>query len=260
MQKQEIMSKYPRNLTHRFNGGTEKINIDLSSDKNISAGIANQMTFIVENKKNTPLPFALIPANFDTLRAVPVIELDTTSKGVVDDVAYTDPANPGAGLNVSKTNLPIVDGMGSTINLVNDNIADMVAAGFPVGGVLFDGEHLDEKNEVEYKCYSADPARSIKQFLRYLQLNPLRIKNMEIVSEDDIDASAFDTTMMLTYVNPFFRNAQQQIDLSTFFNLFQESKNRIRMDFDGQVELSDLSLLTTVIPAGKTMKYIMRFE
>lgn len=229
MQKQEIMKQYPRNISRRFNGGDE-VTLNFA-DKNISQGIANQMTItVVNNNIAYALPFALIPANFDTLK----IDVATTiSEGVATNV-------------VTKT--------------YND-VAEMQAAGFTIDGVACDGGDdngkQSSKGSISYACFSADPARSIKKFLDYIKLNPVRLKNIEIVSSD---VNAFDTNMMLTYVNPFFKNAEQQIDLSVFYSLYQEATDRIRMDLDGKVELSDLSLLTAVIPASTKMKFILRFE
>lgn len=229
MQKQEIMKQYPRNISRRFNGGDE-VTLNFA-DKNISQGIANQMTITVVNKNSAyALPFALIPANFDTLK----IGVTTT----IDD---------GTATNV--------------VTKTYNDVAEMQAAGFTIDGVACDGGDdngsQSSKGSISYACSSADPARSIKKFLDYIKLNPVRLKNIEIVSSD---ANAFDTNMMLTYVNPFFKNAEQQIDLSVFHSLYQEATDRIRMDLDGKVELSDLSLLTAVIPASTTMKFILRFE
>ena len=229
------MKQYPKNLTRRFNDGDivqNEVNINYV-DPNISKGIANHMTIIVKNKNTAyPLPFALIPANFDTLKITS--ELITDAEGNV------------TGVEISKS--------------FND-VGDMNKAGFVISGVACDGGldigTVSAADKVSYTCDSADPSRKIKQFLDYLKLNPVRLKNIEIVSSN---ANAFDTNMMLTYVNPFFKNAEQQIDLSVFYSLYQEATDRVRVDVDGKVELSDLSLLTAVIPADTTMKFIMRFE
>lgn len=230
MNKGYIMNNYRKNLSRRFAGQTADINLDFA-DKNIAAGIANQMTITVVNKNSAyPLPFALIPANFDTLS----IKASTTESTGVYTTAITKAYN---------------------------DVTEMNGAGFTISGVACDGGNdngaTSSKDVVSYACSSADPARSIKKFLDYIKLNPVKLKSMEVVSDDN---NAFDTSMMLTYVNPFFKNAEQNIDMSVFYSLYQEATDRIRMDFDGKVELSDLSLITAVIPANTTMKFIMRFE
>lgn len=235
MKKSEIMKQYPKNLTRRFNDGDivqNEVNINYV-DPNISKGIANHMTITVKNKNTAyPLPFALIPANFDTLNVG--VKLNKDTSGAVTDAEITKDFN---------------------------DVSDMNKAGFVIGGVACDGGNdigsVSTADKFSYTCASADPARKIKQFLDYLKLNPVRLKNIEIVSSN---ANAFDTNMMLTYVNPFFKNAEQQIDLSVFYSLYQEATDRVRVDVDGKVELSDLSLLTAVIPANTEMKFIMRFE
>lgn len=229
------MKKYPQNLTRRFNDGDivqNEVNINYV-DPNISKGIANHMTIMVKNRNTAyPLPFALIPANFDTLNVG--VKIRQSATGEIENT--------------------------EVIKAFND-VSDMNKAGFVIGGVACDGGNdigiVEDADNFSYTCASADPSRKIKQFLDYLKLNPVRLKNIEIVSSN---ANAFDTNMMLTYVNPFFKNAEQQIDLSVFYSLYQEATDRVRVDVDGKVELSDLSLLTAVIPANTEMKFIMRFE
>lgn len=216
------MKNSQRRLTNRFGGNAENINIEYA-DKNIAEGIANHMTIIVKNNHSTnALPFAIIPANFDTLRAKV-----TSSQSSI------------------------------AVDLEENNCAEMQKAGFNISGVAHDGSYSDTEKGVDYAVESADPARTIKNFLRYIKLNPSRLKSMEIVAAN---ANAFDTNMQLTYVNPFFKNAMQNIDLSTFYSLYQEATDRVRIDFaNNNVELNDLSLLTAVIPANTTMKFILRF-
>lgn len=229
------MKQYPKNLTRRFTDGDivqNEVNINYV-DPNISKGIANHMTIMVKNKNTAyPLPFALIPANFDTLNVG--VKVTQGTDGGITNTEVTKAFN---------------------------DVSDMNKAGFVIGGVACDGGNdignVTDADKFSYTCASADPARKIKQFLDYLKLNPVRLKNIEIVSSN---ANAFDTNMMLTYVNPFFKNAEQQIDLSVFYSLYQEATDRVRVDVDGKVELSDLSLLTAVIPADTEMKFIMRFE
>lgn len=214
----------PRRLSNRF-AGNNNADVQIKyADKRVSEGIANHMTIIVKNNsEENALPFALIPANFDTLRAVVSTSQSATS-----------------------------------VALVNDDCLEMQKAGFNISGVAFDGSNADTEKGVDYQCQSADPSRTIKSFLRYLKLNPSRLKSIEVVSSN---ANAFDTNMQLTYCNPFFKNAMQIIDLSTFYSLYQYADDRIRIDFeDDNVELNDLSLLTAVIPANTQMKFILRFK
>ena len=229
MKKSYIMKNINRRLSNRFDGSAESINVNFS-DKNIAQGIQNHMTIIVQNLNSVyPLPFALIPANFDTLR----ISATTTE----DSGIYT-----------------------TAITKAYNDVTEMRNAGFTVDGVACDGGLNNGaktgEDEVSYACSSADPSRSIKKFLDYIKLNPVRLASMEVVSSDN---NSFDTNMMLTYVNPFFKNAEQNVDLSVFFSLYQQASDRIRMDFNGQVELNDLSLFTATIQPSTTMKFIMRF-
>ena len=221
------MSNYRRNLTNRFAGKVNGVDVQFSNP-NVSEGILNHMTIIVKNNDSTnPLPFAIVPANFDTLR------INTT-------------------LTRSAADQPVTN---VVVTKEYNNCEDMQTAGFNIKGVANDGNYTDG-DTVDYNCSSADPSRTIKQFLNYIKLNPTRIQSLEIVSSD---ANAFDTNMSLSYINPFFKNAEQEIDLSVFYSLYQQATDRIRMDFDGKVELSDLSFLRAVIPADTTMKFIFRF-
>lgn len=218
-----------RRLSNRFDGSTENINVNFA-DKNINQGIMNHMTIIVKNKNTAyPLPFALIPANFDTLR----ITAETTE----DTGVYT-----------------------TTVTKAYNDVTEMQKAGFVVEGVACDGGYdngeKSGENQISYACTSADPSRSIKKFLDYIKLNPVRLASMEVVSDDN---NSFDTNMKLTYVNPFFKNAEQNIDMSVFFSLYQQASDRIRMEANGIVELNDLSLFIATIPENTTMKFIMRF-
>lgn len=223
------MKNYKRTLTNRFNGQPETLDLNIA-DKNITQGIQNHMTIIVKNNNTAhPLPFALIPANFDTLR----ITAETTE----DTGEYT-----------------------TTITKAYNDVAEMQKAGFVVEGVAcdggFDNGAKSGEDQISYTCTSADPSRSIKKFLDYIKLNPVRLASMEVVSDDN---NSFDTNMKLTYVNPFFKNAEQNVDLSVFYSLYQQASDRIRMEFNGQVELNDLSLFIATIQPNTTMKFIMRF-
>lgn len=222
------MNNYRKNLTNRFAGQINGVDVKFSNPS-VSEGVANHMTIIVKNNdESNPLPFAIIPANFDTLRIKTTLTKSAGDSGAITGVVVTKEYN---------------------------NCEDMQAAGFNIKGVANDGNYSDETG-VDYNCSSADPSRTIKQFLNYIKLNPTRIQSLEVVSSD---ANAFDTNMSLCYINPFFKNAEQEIDLSVFYSLFQQATDRIRMDFDGKVELSDLSFLRAVIPADTTMKFIFRF-
>jgi hypothetical protein len=146
----------------------------------------------------------------------------------------------------------IVDG-----KLVYDNVSELVKAGYPVGAVLCEGTFADAAKSVSVVMAGADPARTIRHFLDHLKLNPSKLRNLEIVSSD---ANAFDTNMLLTEVNPFTREVEQSIDLSTMYDLYQEAKDRIRIDLEGnEIELSDITLLTATIPPATKMKFIFRF-
>lgn len=214
---------YRRHLTNRFGG--QEVNVNYA-DKSVTAGIANHVTISVQNKSEThALPFAIIPANFDTQLLTPIVDIEEEQFDILSREC---------------------------------NVQEMNAAGYPIGGVAFDGEFEDEAKNISYACSSADPSQTIKNFLRYLKLNPTKLASIEVVSSN---SNAFDTNMQLTYVNPFFKNAMQNIDLSTFYSLYQYAEDRIRIDFnDDNVELNDLSLLMANIPAATTMKFILRFK
>lgn len=218
-----------RKISRRFDGTTENVNVNFA-DKNINQGIMNHMTIIVKNNNTAyPLSFALIPANFDTLR---ITAVTTEDAGV-----YT-----------------------TTVTKAYNDVTEMQKAGFVVDGVACDGGYdngeKSGENQISYACSSADPSRSIKKFLDYIKLNPVRLASMEVVSGDN---NSFDSNMKLTYVNPFFKNAEQNIDMSIFFSLYQQASDRIRMEANGIVELNDLSLFIATIPENTTMKFIMRF-
>ncbi|MDL2309029.1 hypothetical protein LJC53_05550 [Bacteroidales bacterium OttesenSCG-928-C03] len=211
------MARNKKKLSYRATGGDETI-VLMNQPKNVSEGIANHFTVLIENKLSSrPARIALIPANFDT-------------KAVVNG------------------------------KLAYNSIDEINKAGYNVEAVLCEGAFTNTVNEVvtaDVAMQAADPARTIRHFLDYIKLNPIKLKNLEIVSDD---ANMFDTNMVLTFVNPFFKDQEQSIDLSTFYDLYQEATDRIRLDFTGnEVELSDISLLMAVIPPACKGKFIFRF-
>lgn len=228
-----IMGRANRNLSNRADGAQETI-VMMNKEAQVATGVANHMTFNVTNNAETDLSLALIPASFQTEE---VINTVTTAK--VDD---TD----------------VVTAIES--DLVPSSPAALRNAGYNVGAVLHDTNGKAYRNETtgaDVTMSSSDPTRTINEFLRYIKLNPVRVKNMEIYSAN---ANALATNLNITFVNPFFKNAIQSIDLSTFFDLYQYNQNRIKIDFTGnELELSDISLLTCTVPASATMQFIMRF-
>lgn len=226
-----IMARASRNLTNRADGDPTVKSTDtvvyMNQTAKAEAGVANHMTFTVENKSNNQnLAIALVPGGFDCKQVV-----NTLTKGASGEVKDI----------VSK--------------LVDCDPKPLQKAGYNVGAVLHDGSYSD--GNVDVVMTPGDPTRTIKQFLDYIKMNPTKLKSLEIYSAN---ANALDSSLKLTFVNPFFKNAEQTIDLSTFFDLYQYNQNRIKIDFTGnELELSDVSLLTAVIPANTSMKFIMRF-
>ena len=229
-----IMSRAKRNLSNRADGDpTVKAVSDtvvyMNQTAKAEAGVANHMTFMVENKSvSQNLAIALVPGGFDCKQVVNTLTKGTS--GEVKDI-------------VSR--------------LVDCDPKPLQTAGYNVGAVLHDGTYTDSATGVNVTMTPGDPTRTIKQFLDYIKMNPTKLKSLEIYSAN---ANALDSSLKLTFVNPFFKNAEQTIDLSTFFDLYQYNQNRIKIDFTGnELELSDVSLLTAVIPANTSMKFIMRF-
>lgn len=234
-----IMSRANKSLSNRADGANSETVVLMNQEARVEKGVANHITINVENDNGSyDLNLALIPAGFDTNEVVNTITKDKADKG--------------------QAQIDVVTGISSKI--VPSNPAELVKAGFNVGAVLHDtgsGYYEDTDGSVKVKMSSGDPTRTLNEFLRYIKMNPVRLKNLEIYSTS---AQALASSLNLTFVNPFFKNAVQSIDLSTFFDLYQYNQNRIKVDFSGnELELSDLTLLTAVIPSKTSVQYIMRF-
>lgn len=214
------LNKYGRKLSNRADGGSDETIVLMNQDPNVDRGIDKTFGFTVVNGAAANLAMALIPAHFDTERLV----IDN------GDIVRTF-----------------------------DNFTALNTAGYNVGAVLADGTTNTTINgkTVNVTNTSIDPTRTIKQFLDYIKLNPQRLKHLDIISSNQ---NAFDGNLSLTFCNPFYKNMVQEIQLSVFYSRFQYATDRIGIDFDGnELELSDLSLLTCVVPASATMKFIMKF-
>lgn len=236
MNKQQyISSRANRNLSNRADGSTKSTDtvVFMNKTAQVNEGVANHMTFTIQNKDNDRnLLVALTRGGFDCNQVITTTELVKGENGTITGVAAT---------SVIKKCDP----------------TPLRNAGFMVGAVLHDGDYRNEELGSSVVMTANDPTRTLTSFLDYTEKNPQRMKSLEIISQN---ADALDSSLKLTFVNPFFKNAEQTIDLSTFFDLYQYSQNRIKIDFSGaDLELSDVSLLTSVVPAGATVKYIMRF-
>lgn len=235
MNKQQyIQSRANRNLSNRADGSTKSTDtvVFMNKTAQVNEGVANHMTFTIENKnRERSLLVALTRGGFDCNQVITTTEL-VKDEGIITDVKAT---------SVIKKCDP----------------TPLRNAGFMVGAVLHDGAYFNEGLGSNVVMTANDPTRTLTSFLDYTEKNPQRMKSLEIISKN---ADALDSSLKLTFVNPFFKNAEQTIDLSTFFDLYQYSQNRIKIDFSGaDLELSDVCLLTSVVPANATVKYIMRF-
>lgn len=235
---QYISRRANRSLSQRADGATKTDTVVfMNQTANVAEGVANHFTFTVTNNESDNLLLALTRGGFDCNEVFTDVKWEdlkiNTETGVVTTPAY------------------------ATSVIKKTNVKHLRNAGFNVGAVLYDGTYKNEDLGTDVTMTANDPTRTIAQFLDYIERNPIRMKSLEIYSTD---TDALDSSMKLTFVNPFFKNAEQTIDLSTFFDLYQYNQNRIKIDFsNNELELSDVCLLTSVIPANATMKYIMRF-
>lgn len=227
-----IMSRASHKLSNRANGSSDTI-VLMNQEAQVGKGVANHMKFNIDNKSaSNDLLLALVPAGFRTEEVV--VETTKVMADGKDCIATVDaflkPSSPEA----------------------------LRTAGFPVDAVLHDAPTAyTNPHGANVTMTSGDPTRTIDEFLRYIKLNPVRLKSLEIYSAS---AVALATSLNVTFANPFFKNAVQSIDLSTFFDLYQYNQERIKIDFSGnELELSDLTLLTCTVPANTKMQFIMRF-
>ena len=215
-----IMERASRNLSSRADGATETVVLQ-NADPNVEAGIDNFFQFTVTNNTASPVNTALVPANYDTERFV------------IDD--------------------------GAVIRTF-DNIEDLRTAGHMVGAVVADGTanyRTSDNVTVNMTCQANDPTKPIKDFLRYIKLNPQYLKHMDIISSN---INAWSGSLAVTFCNPFFDNKVQRVNLTTFFSRFQYQNDRIGIDFDpNKLEFSDRLLLTTTVPASSSMQFIYIF-
>lgn len=221
------MKKYNQSVIDRANrnlsnraDGATETIVLENADPNVAAGLDKTFGFSVTNNDTANLAMALVPANFDTER----YEI-----------------NDGA---VIKT---------------YDNITAMNNAGINVGAVLCDGETDATINgkKIDVVCAPTDPTKTIKQFLDYIKFNPQQLKHMDIISSN---TNMWTGTISITFCNPFFKNAVQEVQLNTFFSRFQYQADRLGIDFvKNMLEFSDLLLLTCTIPAGSSVQFILTF-
>lgn len=132
-----------------------------------------------------------------------------------------------------------------------DSITALNQAGYNVGAVLFDGAND------KVTCAPTDPTKTIKQFLDYIKFNPQQLKHLDIISSN---TNMWTGTMAITFCNPFFKNAVQEVQLNTFFSRFQYQADRLGIDFGkNPLEFSDLLLWTCTIPASSSVQFILTF-
>lgn len=132
-----------------------------------------------------------------------------------------------------------------------DSVTALNQAGYNVGAVLFDGSND------KVTCAPTDPTKTIKQFLDYIKFNPQQLKHLDIISSN---TNMWTGTMAITFCNPFFKNAVQEVQLNTFFSRFQYQSDRLGINFDKTpLEFSDLLLLTCTIPAESSAQFILTF-
>lgn len=220
------MSKYVKNIRERASKNlSNRADGDdqiviVNADPNVAQGLDKTFGFSVTNNAAANLAMAIVPANFDTERLV------------IDDGA------------VIKT---------------YDNITALNDAGYNVGAVLADGETDATINgkKIDVENAATDPTKTIKQFLDYIKFNPQQLKHMDLISSNE---NMWVGTLSITFCNPFFKNAQQDVQLNTFFSRFQYQGNRLGIDFSKTpLEFSDLLLLICTIPASSTVQFILTF-
>lgn len=223
------MGKYQRNIINSANRNLtnradgDTLKVDfVQGDPCVSDGLGKFFGATVQNLESNPVAMALFAANFDTERFV------------IDD--------------------------GAVIRTFDDFTA-LNTAGYPVGAVLADGETDATINGKKVHVISSanDPMRTIKQLVDYVKLNPQKLTKLEIISSTQ---NMWSTNLMVTFCNPFFKNKETTVQLTTFFSRFQYQPDRVSIDFCGEnkLEISDLTLLVATIPAEATVQFLLTFE
>lgn len=135
------------------------------------------------------------------------------------------------------------------------DVTALRAAGYMVDTVLDDANVKFEDGYIEMS--TGNPTKTIRDFLHYIKTNPTLLKEMSIVSDTQ---DSFDTDMEVCELNPFTRNKEELIDISKFFDKYQQQSDRIDASFgNNELEVSDVLLWTVNVPAGSTMKITLRF-
>ncbi|MDD3687689.1 MAG: hypothetical protein PHE56_13105, partial [Bacteroidales bacterium] len=134
------------------------------------------------------------------------------------------------------------------------NTAALKAAGYTVDTILDDA--TVKIDDGDFIMSAANPSKKIGDFLDYIKTNPIMVKEMTIVSSDK---AAFSTDMEVATLNPFKRNPEELIDINKFFSKYQQVEDRIDIQFDQPLEISDVLLWTMNVPDGAKMQITLRF-
>lgn len=229
----------------------------------VSGAIQNKFQFNLENQTGEVRKIALIPGYMSTVgfdvvsevaKAISEIAFDDQQEVVtsVDFTAETSQKEKTIGRVISKGEKAFISGV--TVSQHRHNTAALKAAGYNVDTILDDATVVFKGGD--FIMSAANPSKKIGDFLDYIKTNPIMVKEMTIVSSDK---AAFSTDMEVAILDPFKRNPEELIDINKFFSKYQQVEDRIDIQFDQPLEISDVLLWTMNVPDGAKMQITLRF-
>jgi len=193
--------------------------IVISDAKSVVSGLSDQFTFSVNNGGSSAIKAALLVGHYDT-------------------ASY------------------VVDGAVATKNYFNPSV--LVNAGYPVDVCADDGTYSGGGKSVTFTA--ADTSKTIRSFHDYMRMNPRPLKGLQIVASGQNYADAWNSILTVSASSPFNTPQQKDIQLRNFFSAYQYQSDRVTIDFTAnELEISDITMLFAIIPAGVTMTFNLRF-
>lgn len=220
-----------------------------TKSENVSKAIMNKFGFTVTNNTTSSKRLAIIPSYLN--------RLGITLTGSVSDAEFVSDVD-FAGESVTKKSA-LTSVINATAVLHHHDTTALNAAGYPVDVILDDAtvDFIEEdKSTKTFAMAALNSTKKIIDFLEYIKTNPINVKNLTIISSDK---TAFSADQEVAKLNPFTREKEVLIDNNMFYNKFQVAEDRIEVQFDNELELSDVLLWVMTVPAGAKMDIILRF-
>lgn len=137
----------------------------------------------------------------------------------------------------------------SAATVKRSSATQISAAGFSCDAVIDDGTIT-----TGVTATAASSKFKIRDFLRYILLNPTLLKKLTIASAN---TDAYEKTLLICRVNPTGNQGEEYIHLTNFFNVQQYNDDKIVVPVE--MELSDEILMILPIDTARTLTITFHF-